>query len=71
MEVDARQTLTAMNWRQGAILSLEDGHRFLSDHIEGAEDSIFIVAPYSCAVVNGDFTQSEPWVDISGGAYRR
>ena len=64
MEVDARQTLTAMNWRQGAILSLEDGHRFLSDNIEGSEDSLFIVAPYSCAVVNGDFEQSEPWVEL-------
>ena len=42
MEVDARQTLTAMNWRQGAILSLEDGHRFLSENIEGAPPLLFI-----------------------------
>ncbi len=64
MEMDARQTLTAMNWKQGAVLSLEDGHEFLSDEIDEAEDSIFIVAPYSCAVVNGDFKNLEPWVEL-------
>lgn len=62
---ETRDHLTKLNWRQGSVLTLER-HDFLADLVSDPSKiskDIFVIAPYSCAVVSGDF-EAEPSVEL-------
>lgn len=55
--------LEGMGWRQFSIVSTSELPA-LSNYINCDENDIFVVLPYSCAVVNEDFQEKEPSIEF-------
>lgn len=64
MSREDTEKLEKMGWRQFSIF-LGNAHPELTDLIPNLNDrDIFIILPYSCAVVNGDFENKEPYIEV-------
>ena len=55
-------SLEQLGWRQGSVVTASEHP--LTNYVEDAGEDIFIIAPYSCAVVNEDFGKKEPLLEL-------
>lgn len=55
-------SLEQLGWRQGSVITTQECS--LIEAIPDPGKDIFVVAPYSCAVVNSDFQNKEPILEL-------
>ncbi len=57
-------SLEELGWRQGSVFFGRDCLELSADINKFDPDDVFIVLPYSCAVVNMDFENKEPYIEV-------